>query len=50
MNSRKKKLTAAAMLFASVFGARKSEASNPQLNTQISKKNNLTVTPPYQKI
>ena len=49
MNSRKKKLTAAAMLFASVFGARKSEALNPQVNTQISKKNNLTVAPPTRK-
>ena len=49
MNSRKKKLAAAAMLFASVFGARKSEALNPQVNTQISKKNNLTVAPPTRK-
>ena len=37
------------MLFASVFGARKSEALNPQVNTQISKKNNLTVAPPTRK-
>ena len=36
MNSRKKKLAAAAMLFASVFGARKSEALNPRINTQLS--------------
>ena len=49
MNSRKKKLAAAAMLFASVFGAKKSEALNPQVNTQISKKNNLTVAPPTRK-
>ena len=35
MNSRKKKLAAAAMLFASVFGARKSEALNPRINTQL---------------
>ena len=38
MNSRKKKLAAAAMLFASVFGVKKSEALNPQVNTQISKR------------
>ncbi len=49
MDSRKKKLAAAAMLFASVFGARKSEALNPQVNTQISKNNNLTVAPPTRK-
>jgi len=49
MNSRKKKLAAAAMLFASVFGVKKSEALDPQLNTQISKKNNLTVAPPTRK-
>ena len=49
MNSRKKKLAAAAMLFASVFGVKKSEALNPQVNTQISKKNNLTVAPPTRK-
>ena len=36
MNSRKKKLAAAAMLFASVFGAKKSEALNPRINTQLS--------------
>ena len=49
MNSRKKKLAAAAMLFASVFGTKKSEALNPQLNTQISKKNNLTIAPLTRK-
>jgi hypothetical protein len=47
MNSRKKKLTAAAMLFASVFGAKNSEALDSSLNTKTSQNNKLSVAPPY---
>jgi hypothetical protein len=49
MNSRKKKLTAAAMLFASVFGAKNSEALDSSLNTKTSQNNKLSVAPPTKK-
>ena len=49
MNSRKKKLTAATMLFASVFGAKNSEALDSSLNTKTSQNNKLSVAPPTKK-
>ena len=37
MNSRKKKLAAAAMLFASVFGVKKSEALRTRIHKRFNK-------------